>query len=234
MKTLVKVVAARVFAVVLVFAAGTLSAQDARTALIRDLAGTVEVKSPREDRWTAAYRGQVLAVDMLISTGFKSTALIVLGNSLLTVRPLTRLSLTELSRVNDNEKVELRLQTGRVRAEVRAPAAGQTDFTVRSSAATASVRGTVFEFDTLNLSVIEGAVEFSGAAGAPVVVDAGRGSSVASEDGLRPQSPVELVLTELRPEAPSAAEDALPASVIEVLPGPAADSQAEVGVGVTF
>jgi hypothetical protein len=216
--------------------AGLLSAQDARSAVIRDLAGTVEVKAPRADAWTAAYRGQVLDIDMLISTGFKSTAVIVLGNSVLTVRPLTRLSLTELSRVQDNEKVEFRLQTGRVRAEVKAPAAGQTDFTVRSSAATASVRGTVFEFDTLNLLVSEGAVEFSGAAGAPVVVDAGRASSVVPGDagGLRPQAASEAALAELRPDFPSAAESALPAAAIEVLPGPAAVSETDVGLGLVF
>jgi hypothetical protein len=217
--------------------AGSLFAQDGRAAFIRDLAGTVEVKAPRADTWTAAYRGQQLDIDMLISTGFKSTAVIVLGNSVLTVRPLTRLSLTELSRVQDNEKVEFRLQTGRVRAEVKAQAAGQTDFTVRSSAATASVRGTVFEFDTLSLSVSEGAVEFSGAAGTPVVVDAGRVSSVVPGDaggGLRPQAASEAVLAELRPDLPSAAESALPAAVTEVLPGPAVVSEADVGLGLDF
>jgi hypothetical protein len=237
MKT--KMVAMRVvlMAALAVAGAGLLSAQDARSAVIRDLAGTVEVKTARADAWTAAYRGQVLDIDMFISTGFKSTAVIVLGNSVLTVRPLTRLSLTELSRVQNNEKVEFRLQTGRVRAEVKGPVAGRTDFTVRSSAATASVRGTIFEFDTLNLSVSEGVVEFSGAAGAPVVVDAGRVSAVVPGDaggGLRPQAPSETALAELRPDLPPAAEGALPVSVTEVLPGPVVASETDLGMGLAF
>ncbi|MDR0586323.1 MAG: FecR family protein, partial [Treponema sp.] len=176
------------FAALVLFSAAEISAQEPRTAeaFIRDLAGTVEVKVPQAAGWTPAYRGQALTGDTLISTGFKSTAVITVGNSVLTVRPLTRLSITELSRIQDNEKIELKLQTGRIRADVKPIQGGRTDFTVRGSAATASVRGTIFEFDTLNLSVSEGAVEFSGASGIPVFVDSGETSSV---DGFRVSAP---------------------------------------------
>jgi ferric-dicitrate binding protein FerR (iron transport regulator) len=195
-------------AVLLLFSAAEISAQESRTALIRDLAGIVEVKAPQAAGWTAAYRGQALTGDTMISTGFKSTAVITVGNSVLTVRPLTRLSITELSRIQDNEKIELRLQTGRVRADVKPLQGGRTDFTVRSSSATASVRGTVFEFDTLNLSVSEGTVAFSGASPVPVFVDSGGTSSV---DGFRVSSPSETVIAGLRPELPPGTEGALPA-----------------------
>jgi hypothetical protein len=218
----------------LLFQAAGGFAQEIRTAIIRDLAGTVEVKTPQSSAWTAAYRGQTLAGDKLISTGFKSTALITLGNSSLSVRPLTRLSITELSRIQDNEKIELRLQTGRIRADVKPLQGGRTDFTVRSSSATASVRGTVFEFDTLNLSVTEGTVAFSGASGVPVLVDSGGASSVDA-DGFRVSAPTETFVTELRPELPPGTESALPESVLPTSgPGPETGNSTELSVSVHF
>ncbi|MDR2048809.1 MAG: FecR family protein [Treponema sp.] len=212
----------------LFFVAAGLFAQETQTALIRDLAGTVEVKAPRAAGWTAAYKGQTLTADTVISTGFKSTAVIAIGNSILTVRPLTRLSITELSRIQDNEKVELRLQTGRVRADVKPLQGGRTDFTVRSSAATASVRGTTFEFDTLNLSVSEGTVEFRGASGAPVLVDAGRISAAAADGAVSP--PAEIFA--LQPELPPGT-DALPATAGETVV-PQAGNSTELSVSIYF
>ncbi|MDR2471921.1 MAG: FecR family protein [Treponema sp.] len=178
-------------------------------AVIRELAGTVEIKRPGAAQWETARKGLVLESSAMISTGFRSTALVALGNSLLTVRPLTRLTLVEIARMKNEEKVELRLQTGRVRAEVPRAEAGKTDFTVRSSAATASVRGTVFEFDAYNLRVIEGTVAFSGASGGPVLVDPGR-TSYTDEQSLRPPPPEETALEELRPPLPPGAAEALP------------------------
>jgi ferric-dicitrate binding protein FerR (iron transport regulator) len=178
-------------------------------AVIRDLAGTVEVKKSSSAVWENAQKGQALETDTMISTGFRSTALIALGNSLLTVRPLTRLTLEELSRMQNDEKVELRLQTGGIRAEVSAAAEGKTDFTVRSSAATASVRGTVFEFDTFNLRVIEGSVEFSGAGGGAVMIGAGR-RSYADERLLRPLPPEDSAVSDLKPPLPFGAQEILP------------------------
>jgi hypothetical protein len=130
--------------------------------VIREISGTVEVKAPDAAAWVPASRGQVLELRSLISTGFKSNALIAIGNSLLSVQPLTRLSLEELIRAGKEEKVGLNLRTGRVRANVRPPEGGTTDFTVRSPTATASVRGTVFEFNGTELRVAEGRVHLSG------------------------------------------------------------------------
>jgi hypothetical protein len=159
------------------------SAGFAQQGVIRDFAGTVEIKRASSAKWESARKGQIMENNTMISTGFRSTALIALGNSILTVRPLTRLTLVELSRMQDDEKVELRLQTGRVHAEVKKAEEGRTDFTVRSSAATASVRGTAFELDTRNLRVIEGTVEFSGLSGGAALIDAGH-SSYTDEDSL--------------------------------------------------
>jgi hypothetical protein len=66
---------------------------------------------------------------------------------------------------------------------------------------TASVRGTVFEFDTLNLEVNEGTVQFTGADQSVVLVDAG-GTSMADPVTGRPADPVILGCAELSPAPP--------------------------------
>ena len=197
----------------------------AQQAVIRDIAGTVEVKHAGNDAWEAAERGQTLSGDSSISTGFRSTALIALGNTLLTVRPLTRLTITELSQDRDPERVDLNLEAGRVRAEVNPPDNAGIDFTVRSPAATASVRGTVFEFDTYNVTVVEGAVEFSGAMGTPVMVDAGGTGHLSGRDGRAVRLP-STATSQLRPELPFASEILQPAEVDRSPAGGASSSGA--------
>jgi hypothetical protein len=139
----------------------------AQEAFIREITGTVEILSPGETVWKAAETGQRISGDTVISTGYGSAARISLGNSTLLVRPLTRLSLTEIQNLGANETVNLYLHTGRIRAEVIPPPNGKTDFQVRSPVATASVRGTSFEFDGLNLQVDEGRILMRGGDGAP-------------------------------------------------------------------
>ena len=199
-------------------------------AVIQELAGTVEFKQAGAGDWLPARRGQVLRMDTSISTGFRSTAIIVIGSTVLTVRPLTRLTLGELSRSQEAEKVELNLTTGRVRAEVRPAPDSRIDLTVRSSAATASVRGTIFEFDTLNLTVSEGTVEFTGARGPTAVIDAGR-SSFASECTGRAVQPEETIVIDLKPPLPVAVESALPSNDRTE---PANEFTVDLGVTVSF
>jgi ferric-dicitrate binding protein FerR (iron transport regulator) len=141
-------------------------------AFFREVSGTVEIRAPGSAAWASAARGDRIEKNTLISTGFRSTAVVVLGNSVITVRPLTRLSLDEIIRNQNEEQVNVSLQTGRIRAEVNPPSGGKTDFTVRSPTATASVRGTVFEVDTENLRVDEGRVIY--------FLDNGRQTSVAA------------------------------------------------------
>ena len=198
----------------------------AQNAVIRDLTGTVEIKKANSTVWTPASRGQTISGDTVISTGFRSSALIALGDSLLTVKPLTRLTLKELTMAQDTETVSLNLETGRVKAEVKAPAGAKTQFTIQSPAATASVRGTVFEFDTLNLSVSEGTVEFSGASNVPVLVDAGRFSYSDERTG-RVVLPENTSNLELKPELPIASD--LASQPVKEIPG--GESQGDAGTG---
>jgi hypothetical protein len=183
-------------------------------AVIRELRGTVETKDPGSSEWRPAALGQELEAETLLSTGFRSEAALDLGNSVLLVRPLTRLSLGEIAAAAGADRVEIQLRAGRIRADVRPPAGGNVEFTVRSPTATASVRGTSFEFDTVNLRVEEGTVSFSGADQTAVFVAAGQSSSPDPVSG-RTALPVETAAA-LAPPPPAGVDAAAPAPVAAI------------------
>jgi hypothetical protein len=197
---------------VILSSCGFLFAQEAAApdTYIREFSGTVEVQSPGSALWVRAQTGQKLSRETIISTGFKSTARVVVGNSILTVRPLTRLSLEELGSSQGNETVGLYLQTGRIRADVSPPMGGKTEFTVRSPSATASVRGTSFDFDGTNLRVDEGRVHVTGSDGTAVYVAAGQSVVMDSETG-RVAGAAETARAELSPAIPPEAMESIPA-----------------------
>jgi hypothetical protein len=172
----------KLFVFVLLLAGiGNIFAQD-RAAIVLEVQGTVEIQDGVSAEWRAAAPGDSIGKNAVISTGFKSSVLIVLGDSHLSIRPLTRLTLEELVQGDTAEEVRLYLRTGRVRVDVRPPAEARIDFTVRSPAVTASVRGTSFEFDTRHLYVDNGQVLMEGGGGQMVYVDAGQRSYVEESE----------------------------------------------------
>lgn len=131
--------------------------------VIQELSGTVEIKAAASSTWTAARKGDTLNRDTMLSTGFKSSAVLALGNSILTVKPLTRLTLEELTKNEGKDQTTINMRAGRVRAEVNPPSGKSgVNFTIRTPSATASVRGTLFDLDTLTLQVHRGTVALSG------------------------------------------------------------------------
>jgi len=152
------------------------------TGIIRELTGEVELKRNEASAFVRAKAGDTVAADTVVSTGFKSTAIIEIGSSSITVRPLTRLTLAEIQSVSDNETLNMKLQTGRVKVDVKPPAGTKASCTIQSPSSTASVRGTSFEFDTFNLKVNEGIVAFRGNKGMNVLVPAGMTSSINADD----------------------------------------------------
>jgi ferric-dicitrate binding protein FerR (iron transport regulator) len=138
--------------------------------------------------------------------------LIGLGNSVVTVQPLTRLSLEQIQEAADAERVDLYLQTGRIRADVTPPSGGRVDFTVRSPSVTASVRGTSFEFDGQRLSVDEGRVHVSGGDGTGVYV--GAGHAVVNNDETGRTATTEETVREAMVLPVLAGIDAAPAAPI--------------------
>jgi hypothetical protein len=182
----------------------------AQTALIREVSGIVEVKAPGLSEWKTAEAGQTLEKASLISTGFRSTALVTIGNSTVTVKPLTRLSLEELAANQNGEQVTLNLRAGRVRADVVPPAGKAVTFSIRAPIATASVRGTVFDFDGTRLSVEEGRVHLSGEGVTGAYIGTGHSTMVDTETG-KTATTAETVKEELSPALP-AGVDTAPAS----------------------
>jgi hypothetical protein len=163
-----------------------------------EVRGSVEIQDEGSTEWKAASPGDSIGKNTVVSTGFKSTAVISLGESRLSVRPLTRLTLEEIVKRDTTEEVDLYLRTGRVRAEVTPPSGLRIDFTVRSPTATASVRGTGFEFDTRRLYVDSGRVLLQGSNGQRVYVEAGQRSYI-DESEQRLVRPFEAETALLKP-----------------------------------
>jgi len=173
----------------------------AQDAFIDQLTGTVEIKHPKETSFKAAQKGDKLYQETVISTKFKSYAIIKIGGATITVRPLTILSLTDIQKMEESETLNVNLQMGRVRVDVKPPAGTKAIMTVSSPTATASVRGTSFEFDLNNLYVNEGTVSFAGANGQMVLVGAG-GYSRADGAG-QASNPWDNKKADLMPPSPA-------------------------------
>lgn len=193
------------------------------TATITEIAGKVECKLPQQE-WQTAKVGDVLPAGSLISTGFKSTAILKTESATLTVKPVTRLSLEDLVKSEGTTKTQMFLMAGRVKAEVTPKSGEKADFKIKSPTATASVRGTGFEFDGKNLLVDHGAVQFEAESGVGVaqVVAAGELSSVSSTGSV--SVPVAVVT------GGASANNAIAAAVTSASSG---SSAANVSVGVT-
>ena len=191
----------------------------AQSGTIRELNGTVELKVSGSSSFVTAKAGDQVREDTIISTAFKSSALVAVGNALITVRPLTRLTLTEIRSASGAETLNVNLQAGRVRVDVNPPAGTRTAMTVSSPVATASVRGTSFEFDTRNLWVNHGKVSFKGNKGKTMVVNAGSGTRLM-DDG-KAADPISIKIAEYTPPAPvgtdSSGSSDVPSSVNTLL-----------------
>ena len=172
----------------------------AQNGTIRELSGTVELKNAGTSAFVPAKNGDSVNQDTVISTGFKSSALVELGNTLITVKALTRLTLTEIRAASGTETINVNLQAGRVRVDLNPPSGTRAVMTVKSPIATASVRGTSFEFDTRNLYVNNGTVSFRGNRGSSMMVGTGYSSNINEND--KAADPLDVKNAKLRPKAP--------------------------------
>jgi len=145
-------------------------------ARVRSVTGVVSVINS-EGSSEPASEGMLLEEGSVISTGFGSRASIEMGGSTLIVNPVSRLTIEELTQVNGTVSTQLFLHLGRVRAEVHSADGLKNDFRLRSTASTASVRGTEFEYDGTNLYVDEGDVALTNLIGQAHSVREGQQSS---------------------------------------------------------
>ena len=187
-----------VLTIIIAAAAGiwNAGAQEARFA---QLSGKVEVKSRGTENWKPAAVGDRIGKNAVISTGIKSTAVISLGNSKVSIPSLTMLTLEELARRDNTEETVLFLRTGSINADVTPPSGLKAEFTVRSPTSTASVRGTSFSFNGQRLAVRSGKVAFSNRSGQKVYVKENQHSYADSGRNQRPVTPFEAESAETRP-----------------------------------
>ena len=180
--------------------AGAVLCAFAQSGVISEFSGTVELKPVKASSFIPAKTGDVVEADTIVSTGFRSTAVIKVGSTTIAVRPLTRLSLAEIRSESGSETLKVDLQAGRVRVDVKPPAGTRANTSVQSPSATASVRGTDFEFDARNLKVYEGTVVLRGNDDMEIPVPAGASSYVDPYG--RVVDPVEASRESLTPPAP--------------------------------
>ncbi|MDR3021011.1 MAG: FecR family protein [Treponema sp.] len=172
-----------------------------QTGVIREFTGDVGLKTQGATDFIPAEAGALVAQDTIISTGFKSTAIIAVGSATITVRPLTRLSLAEIQSSQSIEALNVNLQAGRVRVDVKPPAGTKANAVVQTPSATASSRGTEFEVDRRSVSTFQGKVVVQGANGLAQIVSAGFRTEATADGGLlNPADLAEETLTPLPPE----------------------------------
>ncbi len=109
-------------------------------AIVNSVVGKVEIQV--NDSWLQVKNGDILQSGSVISTGFKSSAVLYIGDSLIEVRALTRLTIEEIVEQNQNYNTTMFLDAGRIKADIKKSENKRVGFTVRTSVATASVRGT--------------------------------------------------------------------------------------------
>jgi hypothetical protein len=196
-----------------------------------EVSGRVEIKEAGSSDWKTAAPGLSIGGNTVISTGLKSSALIALGSSRLEVRPLTMLTLEELSQRDGAEETSLYLRTGRVLARVNRPTGLSVDFTVKSPTVTASVRGTSFEFDGINLWVEEGLALLASPQGQRVYVAEGQRSRVDEGNQNRIVPPFELETALLQPLIHELADAVIGAALPGISTGPGSDPGTRIYLG---
>jgi len=195
----------------------------AQNGVIKEFTGTVELKKASSTVFAEAKAGDIVNQDTVVSTGFKSTALIEIGSTVIMVRPLTRLTLKEIRASSESETLSVNLQSGRVRVEVKPPAGTKASTTITTPSATASVRGTSFELDTRNLYVISGNVLFKGTRGTATLVTTGTNSTMDQNGSA--VNPLALGDADYKPQMPVGTQS-------NASPAPIAASDGSAGFGV--
>ena len=161
---------------IILLLAGLFPAAASEKAVIKSFTGKVEIKTGSS--WIMVTEGMELVPGSMISTGFKSNAVLDLGSSEIFVKPLTRMSLDELSKSGNTVKTNLNLSLGRVKANVKTSEGLKHNFTLKTPVSTAAVRGTVFESGVRSLDVESGSIRYANMIGQQVTVLGGTSSQM--------------------------------------------------------
>lgn len=136
-----------------VFAGFSASALEAKFVSIE---GKVEILEG--GMWIPVEEGDIIQErGAVISTGFKSNAVVSVKGTNFTLGPLTRIT------IENKDSTQIYIDSGSLKANVSSSDGRKVGFKVRSAVATASVRGTEFKVTSSGrLSVTQGLVSFGG------------------------------------------------------------------------
>lgn len=142
--------------------------------------------------WKPLSVGQKINPGTMISTGFKSVVVLSIGKSTITVKPLSRMTVERLIEKSDKDESGVFLNVGSIRADIKSAENKRVGFTVKSPVATASVRGTSGDIDSLGNLVSTSGVwaitpansdDQAGTSGAVVLVEKGSAVSIEANSG---------------------------------------------------
>lgn len=160
-----KAILVAILASVTVFSVSALEAQ------VLSVKGKVEVQ--QGNNWVAVKVGDTIAKGAVISTGFKSEAILKVKESKFTLAPLTRITIEQLASTEAKDETQLYVDSGNVSFNVKKSDNKKVGFKVRSPVATASVRGTEGSLSSNgDATVLEGLVSYGPAeSSSPQVVE---------------------------------------------------------------
>lgn len=142
-----------------VFAGFSASALEAKFVSIE---GKVEILEG--GMWIPVEEGDIIQErGAVISTGFKSNAVVSVKGTNFTLGPLTRITIENMVAMENKDSTQIYIDSGSLKANVSSSDGRKVGFKVRSAVATASVRGTEFKVTSSGrLSVTQGLVSFGG------------------------------------------------------------------------
>ncbi|WP_288605452.1 FecR family protein [uncultured Treponema sp.] len=164
-----------------VFAGFSASALEAKFVSIE---GKVEILEG--GMWIPVEEGDIIQErGAVISTGFKSNAVVSVKGTNFTLGPLTRITIENMVAMENKDSTQIYIDSGSLKANVSSSDGRKVGFKVRSAVATASVRGTEFKVTSSGrLSVTQGLVSFGGpeASSAEVAKSEDNSTDVASSE----------------------------------------------------
>ena len=136
--------------------------------------------------WIPVEEGDIIQErGAVISTGFKSNAVVSVKGTNFTLGPLTRITIENMVAMENKDSTQIYIDSGSLKANVSSSDGRKVGFKVRSAVATASVRGTEFKVTSSGrLSVTQGLVSFGGpeASSAEVAKSEDNSTDVASSE----------------------------------------------------
>ncbi len=152
----------------------------ALSGTVVSVTGKVEVQTATG--WEALSTGDEVQSGRVISTGFRSQAIIQIAGSSIVVNQLSRLTLEQLAETNDSHESEVFIDLGSISADVQTSQNKRVGFVVNTPVATASVRGTQFDMSISTLNVNRGLVDYNGKKGKSVSVSGGNSSGIGNKE----------------------------------------------------